>query len=201
MRRVAAWSVAVPLMLAGTELAHALAYRIVYPQAEIRWRVLEATGHGYMRWAPVVFGIAGSIVLASLLVSVLDVARRRPLRAMPPWAFGALPLAAFTIQEFMERWLAVGGLPWWMVEQPTFRIGLLLQLPFAFAAFVVARLLFRAVERIRSALAGEPRVVRLARELASWPVVTGRAPRPSALGGGHAGRGPPARALLLAPRS
>ena len=38
MRRSLAWLVAVPLMLAGSQLAHAVAYRLVYPQAHERLR-------------------------------------------------------------------------------------------------------------------------------------------------------------------
>ena len=36
MRRGVAWLAAVPLMLGGSQLAHAVAYRLVYPQAHVR---------------------------------------------------------------------------------------------------------------------------------------------------------------------
>jgi hypothetical protein len=184
----------VPLMLAGTEVAHALAYRLVYPDAAVRWRVLAATGHGYMGLAPLLLGVGGAVALAGLLGGIVDTARRRPPRAVPAWAFGLLPLAAFTLQEFLERWLALGGLPWWMVEQPTFRIGLLLQLPFACAAFLLARLLLRVVERVGVALRGA-RPLTLAAGQSSWSLAPVSLLRLSALALGHAERGPPASSI------
>jgi hypothetical protein len=118
---------------------------------------------------------------------------------VPPWVFGVLPLAGFTLQEFLERWVALGGFPWWMVEQPTFRIGLLLQLPFAVLAFTAARILSRVVERVGTALRlASPSFV-LCGESASRILVAVSVLRPSALAGGHAVRGPPA--VRVAPSS
>lgn len=131
-------------MLVGTELAHALAYRLVYPQAVVRWQVLAASGHGYMARVPLVLGLAFACVAVALIGVLVDAARRRPTTDVAPWAFALLPLLAFFAQEFLERWVALGAVPWWMVEQPTFRLGLLLQLPFAALAYLVARLLLES---------------------------------------------------------
>ena len=100
------------------------------------------------------------------------------------------------LQEFLERWLAGTSYPWWMVLQPTFRIGLLLQLPFAVAAFLIARLLVHVADRVAFVL--HRRAKRPARvgvvlrwaALAVWP------PRPGVLADGHAGRGPPCPAVV-----
>src|SRR5579875_1527132 len=147
-------------MLAGTELAHALAYRIVYPQASVRWQVLAATGHGYLGWAPLAIGIAGAVALAGVASTAADAVRRRELRPLPAWAFASLPLVGFFIQELLERWVASGSLPWWLFEQPTFRVGLLLQLPFAALAYLVAKLLLRAGHAVgRLLLGGAPPVL------------------------------------------
>jgi hypothetical protein len=35
-RRAAAWLLSLPLMIAGSQVAHVLAYRFVYPNAHIR---------------------------------------------------------------------------------------------------------------------------------------------------------------------
>jgi len=199
MRRLSAWLLVVPLMLAGTEFAHALAYRLVYPQASVRWQVLAATGHGYMDWVPLVLGVGGALGLAGVLRGVVDTARRRPLRPVPCWAFGLLPILGFTLQEFLERWIPFGGFPWWMVEQPTFRVGVLLQLPFGLIAFVIARTLLRAIERVGAFFSGlSPRLVGFG-EARRWRPQTIASLRPSALASGHAGRGPPVtwRAPLL----
>ena len=50
MRRSLAWALTLPLVLLGTEAAHALAYEVVYPQAHAR--ILLETGHGYLTWLP-----------------------------------------------------------------------------------------------------------------------------------------------------
>lgn len=156
MRRWSAWFVVVPLMLAGTEAAHALAYRLVYPGATVRWQALASTGHGYLGWFPLLAGIGGAIALTGLAGGVADAARRGPARPVPAWAFGLLPLVGFTLQEFLERWVALGGFPWWMVEQPTFRVGLLLQLPFALLAWAISHLLLRSARRLGFALRPGP---------------------------------------------
>ena len=191
MRRLSAWLVVVPLMLAATEFAHALAYRLVYPEAAVRFRVLAATGHGYMDWAPVFLGVGGALVLAGVLAAVVDTARRREVRPVPAWAFGLLPLVGFTLQEFLERWFVTGALPWWMVEQPTFRIGLLLQLPFALASFVLARVLLRVAERVGLVFGGFRTVVRLFGPCTAWRPLTTLPVRIAQLAAGHAERGPP----------
>lgn len=154
MRRLAAWTIVVPLLVAGTEIAHALAYRVVYPQTEIRWRVLAASGHSYLGYAPLVLGIVGAALLAGLASTVADAARGRAPRPLPAWAFALLPLIGFTCQEVIERWLVNDSFPWWLAQQPTFRVGLLLQVPFAVGAYVVARVLLRAARRVGAALAG-----------------------------------------------
>ena len=45
MRRSAVWLAALPLMLCGSQLGHALAYRIAYPQAHVCVLAMLATGH------------------------------------------------------------------------------------------------------------------------------------------------------------
>jgi hypothetical protein len=144
MRRLTLWALVLPLMLAGTEVAHALAYCLVYPSATVRWQALAASGHGYLGLVPLVSGIGAAVVLAAVAATAVDAAARRPTRPLPAWTFGTLPFAAFTLQEFLERLFASHTLPWWMVEQPTFRVGLALQVPFALAAYLAARLLLRA---------------------------------------------------------
>lgn len=153
MRRSLAWLVAVPLMLAGSQVAHALAYRIVYPEASLRLRDLIATGHGYMAMLPLVLGVAASVVGLSLAASAVDAARGRSARPLPPWAFALLPVAGFAFQEYIERWLAWGFMPWYAAAQPTFLIGIALQVPFGALAYLAARLLLRTAKRLGRRLA------------------------------------------------
>ena len=60
MRRGLTWALTVPLLLGGIEAAHALAYRLVYPQ--LHARVLLATGHAYLAWLPLLLGLSGALV-------------------------------------------------------------------------------------------------------------------------------------------
>jgi hypothetical protein len=152
MRRSAAWLVAVPLILAGTQLAHTVAYRLVYPQAHARLLHLLATGHTYAAWLPLALGIAAACVLVSLVLTAADASLGRASRPMPAWAFGVLPPLAFAAQELLELSFHTGTFAWQAVLAPTFLPGLLLQLPVGVLAYVAARLLLRVAERIGRAL-------------------------------------------------
>jgi hypothetical protein len=156
MRRSLAWLVAVPLMVAGSQAAHVLAYWIVYPRSTIRLRVLADTGHSYMDLLPLVLGVAGAIVVLSLIATGVDAARGRGTRALPPWAFALLPVVGFTLQEHLERWLAWGFMPWHELVQPTFLVGIALQLPFGALAYIAARLLLRGAARVGVRLRAAP---------------------------------------------
>jgi hypothetical protein len=182
-------------MVAGSQLAHVLAYRIVYPQAQIRLRDLLSTGHGYMvggsGWITLALGVLGALELLGLAWTLVTAVASRRSQPVPAWAFALLPLLGFALQEFLERWLSGGSFPWWFVLQPTFRIGLLLQVPFGIAVFLVARLLLRVTERIAAKL-GEVRVRPLAvGAFARWSVVEAVL-RAWLLPAAHSGRGPPA---------
>ena len=191
MRRGLVWLVALPLMLAGSQVAHVLAYRWVYPSSQIRLQELLSTGHGYMDRLPLGFGIAGAVVSISLLVAVADAARGRCLRALPAWAFALLPPTAFLVQEILERSLHTGTFVWQAVESPMFVSGLVLQLPFAAVAYLIARLLLRTASvvarliRRRSVLRPQRDPARALLPVAVW------LPRLAPLAGAAPGRGPP----------
>jgi hypothetical protein len=192
MRRRLAWLVAVPLMLAGSQVAHMLAYRIVYPQASVRLEVLVETGHSYMTALPLVLGVAGSIVALSLAATVLDVARGRGVRSLPAWAFALLPLCGFALQEYIERWLDWGFFPWHAAAQPTFLVGVALQIPFGALAYVAARLLLRTAKRLGRRLASlAPPRPRVALQPLVVPAAQPLPPLPSLLSRCLGRRGPP----------
>jgi hypothetical protein len=138
-------------MVAGSQVAHALAYAIVYPNAHVRLSALLSTGHGYMVGSrallPLGLALLGAIELVGVGWVFAGSLRRSFQRPLPAWAFALLPIVGFTLQEVIERWLAAGSFPWWVVLQSTFHIGLALQLPFALAAYLLARFLFRTAER------------------------------------------------------
>jgi hypothetical protein len=177
-------------MVVGSQVAHVLAYRIVYPEATVRWRELMVTGHDYTSYAPLVLGVIAAMQVVGFGAAVADACRRGRPRPVPAWAFALLPPLGYALQEITERWVAGAGNVWLVVQEPTFRIGLLLQLPFALVAFVLARLLLRVARSVGAAL--EPQRLCL-----SKPAVVLRAAervevrRASLLGSGRTTRGPP----------
>jgi hypothetical protein len=183
-------------MVAGSQVAHVFAFRLVYPQAQLRLRDLLATGHGYMlgRWGfvPLLLGVVAGLELVAFGWSIFGRASRdRRSRPLPPWAFMLMPLVGFTAQEFTERWLEGMPAPWLMVLEPTFRVGLLLQLPFGLAAFLLAWLLLRVAERVRRALRPATLPARACAPPILRSIPTAWVPGGTLLGTGHAGRGPP----------
>lgn len=195
-RRAAPWLLSVPLMVAGTQVAHAFAYRLVYPSAHVRLHQLVETGHGYLGYAPFVAGLGGALELLAFAWIVGCTVRGRRPRQMPPWAFALLPPLGFAIQEIAERWLAGGSFPWWAVLQPTFGAGLLLQLPFGFLAYLFARLIVHTARRVAPALRGvSARAVTPRLAIVRLPVQNLRASG-RILVAGHLARGPP---LVLSP--
>jgi hypothetical protein len=79
-----------------------------------------------------------------------------------------------------------------MFLQPTFRIGLVLQLPFALLAYVVARLLLRVADEVGTALRRFVERVRTSGLSPVWSPFQLVPLRVPVLADGHASRGPPA---------
>ena len=201
-RRAAAWLVSLPLMAVGSQLAHALAYRWVYPNAHLRLRELLATGHGYLDHGSLVAMALGgvfAIEAVGLGWTLMGSVRRSAPRPVPAVAFALLPLLSFAAQELTERWLASGSFPLWTFGQPTFRAGELLQLPVGLAVFLVARLLLRAAQRAGRILwvAAPQPLVPAPRRVQAVGVVS--RPRPRLAVADRRVRGPPARTLVPRP--
>jgi hypothetical protein len=186
MRRSLAWALTLPLVLLGTEAAHALAYEVVYPQAHAR--ILLETGHGYLTWLPLALALSGAVAFAALCVAAADAARGRPARDLPAWAFALLPPATFVIQEVLELSLHTGRFGWHALLAPTFLPGLALQLPLALAAYAAARLLLKTAERLGRSLA-QPRALHNLSQILAAPVATALHAR--AVVAGCSSRGPP----------
>jgi hypothetical protein len=148
---MATWLLSLPLMVAGSQVAHVLAYAWVYPNAHVRLAELLATGHSYMIGhggeLPLALGMLGAVELVGVGWVLAGTLRRSLQRPVPASAFALLPLLGFALQELFERWLSGSSFPWWVVLGPTFRIGLALQLPFALLAYLAARALLRASQQ------------------------------------------------------
>jgi len=143
---------------------------------------------------PLVFAACAAIELIAFVTAVVGSLRRRAAPPVPAWAFGLLPPLGFAVQEFLERWLSGALFPWWMVLQPTFRIGLLLQLPFGLVAYVAARLLLRVADDVGSMLRRLVERTPLPGISSNWVPFELHPVRVPVLADGHAGRGPPSLA-------
>lgn len=188
MRRgLSAWCVAAPLAIVGSQAAHALDYRIVAPDPEEREHLLRETGHAYMAHLPLALGLL-TVAIVSAFVAEAMRGRARPAARVSAW-FGLVAPGVFAAQELFERLAHDGSVSPAALIEPTFVVGLMLQLPFALLAILAAWLLLRAARAVGRLLA---RPVGLRRV----PVATSTAsdvsvPRISALAFGCGTRGPP----------
>lgn len=172
-----AWLLGLPLLAVGWLSAHALAYELV-PAAE--------HGHGYLAQAPLFLTLCAATVSVALAARIAG----RGGRTLPRWLAGALPLLGFAVQEHLERGLAFGAVPWGTAFEPVFLLGLVLQLPFALAALLVARALTALADAVAAGPAARPRI---AFRLAPPPPAQAELAGALALARGWAGRAPPVR--------
>jgi hypothetical protein len=129
MGRTRAWLVVSPVIAAGVLVAHALAYRLTSTPTD--------PFHEYLAHAPQ--------VLLLLALSGLALAGFGPRRDAPPaWVFPLVGIATFVAQEHVERIVHGGSVPI-LVTTPVFLVGLVLQVPVALVAWVLARRLLAVV--------------------------------------------------------
>jgi hypothetical protein len=179
-----AWLLGLPLAVLGWLTAHTAAYELVAPDHRERARLLAGSGHGYLEYAPLLVATCSTLAALGFLART----RGRAGRLVPAWVLGALPLAGFAVQEHLERALTSGGISWETALQPVFLLGLLLQLPFAFGAALLARALTSVADTFVSRRPGRRRAkarIRLAAPLSA------SLPAPKALASVRAGRAPP----------
>jgi hypothetical protein len=171
----AAWLVSLPVALAGCLAAHIAAYALATPT------VAAHQSHGYLAELPLLGGGVLAVVLAAALWHAL---RGVPGARPSPWLFAILPPLAFALQEHVEQL----GHPALVVLEPTFLVGLALQLPFGLLAWLLARAILHAAETLGRSLEPPPQPRRAAPPRPARPSL--RLPRP-ALATGISQRGPP----------
>lgn len=186
-----AWLLVFALTVAGWISAHEVAYRLALPHPHAGGSDVAERGHAYFAFASLVVALC---LLIALVCTAGLVGRPGPLR--PPSRrlllfVVFLPPLGFALQELTEGLLTAGTLPYEAVSEPTFLLGILLQLPFALAALAVARVLFAFAGCLAQGVggAGRPRLVPL--ELSLPRAVDTRSPRLPALAFGCGERGPP----------
>lgn len=199
MRRALTWGVVLPLIVVGSQIAHGLAYWWAYPITDVRVAILVRYGHGYLAYAPIALSFLGALELLALGALVVDRVRGGDRRRLPLWVFLWLPMLGFVVQEFAERWFAVGRFPTWAVHEPTFWRGLVLQAPIGIAGYLAARALLGAArvvaEFIGQTADGFP--VGAARPVVPEGQRLAVLPRRAPLAFGAAGRAPPVVVAVL----
>jgi hypothetical protein len=195
IRRTGAWAIAVPLAVASWLGAHCFAYWLTSPGAEHHIGVHTEQGHAWLGYMPAlaVWGLA--LVVAGVVLSLAEGLRgRRPSRP-PVRVFALLPPIGFTVQEHAERLIGSGAVPPDLVVEPTFLIGLALQLPFALAALLLTRALYAIGFGLGRVLAGNlvlRRPLRYAAPALLELPESATLVSPSVLALGHGQRAPPA---------
>jgi hypothetical protein len=136
---------------------------------------------------------------AGLFASVSEGMRGRPQGRLPVWLFALMPVLGFVVIEHLERMVEHPGVPYDLVLEPTFLIGLALQLPFALAALLLTRALYAIGYGLGLALARRlaiPRTVGAVSRLLVRLPASATLATPSVLGLGHGQRAPPVAASL-----
>ena len=191
MRQRLAWLSTLPLMVAGVLAGHGLAYRLAIPDAHARADALAHSGHGYLGHAPLALTVCLGLLLAALAFQALAGFRGARSRPAASPALVLLPPLAFALQEHLERLVHSGQVSWTTALQPSFLLGLALQLPFALAALLIAWLLESVAHAVGQALAAAATPLPRLRFFAPIPARVPSAPRPAGLARGYGERAPP----------
>jgi hypothetical protein len=192
------WLLSLPLVVASWLGAHCFAYWLVSPGWERHMGLHAEHGHSYLGYTPalVIWGFA--LVLAGLILCVGEGLRGRRPSQPPLRLFALLPPAGFAVQEHVERLVGTGGVPHDLVTEPTFLVGLAMQLPFALVGLLLAyalcalgfgfgRSAARAIAIHRPVSVTPPRLLGCRATATLIP--------PSVLAPGHGPRAPPAARL------
>lgn len=149
--------IAAPIAVMGSLLAHQVDYAIQAPSSVARAMLLASTGHGYLRHLPMI--LAACLATGFVGAVVEPLVRKRVGGGVTSWPMALVAPLAFAIQEHLERLIHDGAFPAHLVTQPTFLMGVALQIPFALLAWGVARTIMLATRRAVLALQGRPRAV------------------------------------------
>jgi hypothetical protein len=191
-RRRFVWVLSVPLAAVGWIAGHWLAYRLVAQDGVHHERLLDATGHGYLSVAPLIVACAITVLLVGVSLAIVDGARGRAPSRPVAWPVALVPPLGFAVQEHLERAIEWNTFPLDAALEPTFVVGMALQLPIAALACLAARAMLvfgRAVgRRVAAPPVLRPRARNLDVQLSPRRPAASRG---SILAGGHGQRAPP----------
>jgi hypothetical protein len=148
------WAIVAPFALVSWLLSHGLACQLVAPEAPAHHMLVPGGGaeHAYLPAPALLLAAALALVLVGFLAAIVASARGTRWSRIPLAAVAAAPPLGFTLQEHLEAWLASGGFPATAALEPTFAVGLALQLPLVLAALILARGLLATASRLGSGL-------------------------------------------------
>lgn len=160
-RRRLPWLVAMPTIAAGSIAGHAIGSRLVIAHApELVGEAGQQSGL-HLPPPPIAIGFVGALLFGGALLLIRSAKRGRGSRSTPPWLFLAMPVAAWLVQEGLERLGHAEAMSLHAMLDPSLFLGMALQIPFGIAAFFLAYLLLGALVRACAALSGDvPRVGR-----------------------------------------
>jgi hypothetical protein len=191
-RRRVVLVLSLPLAAVGWLTAHFLAYMIVAPEAGHRTQLLSDAGHGYLSAAPLMAACALTLLVAGLALAVREGMRDAgPPAHVPVWPIALLPPLGFAVQEHLERVIELNAFPFGAALEPTFIVGMAMQVPFALAAVLLARAVLALGHALGRRLA---RAARPPARVVPPPLPAPPDPelaRPSILATGHGERAPP----------
>ena len=199
-RRGVAWIVSFACAALGGLLAHALTYRLIDANAGHAGPLHSGHHHhgetavsaaaGTSHWTLCV-ALCGSLGLVAVVAAALHHVGTGGSARLPLWLFGLVPPVGFALQEHLEWLIGPGSVPYAAALGASLAVGILLQIPFALAAYVAARALLALAGAIVHGLRIRPRfrLVPLAPSL--HPSRARTRPRLSLLALGYGQRGPP----------
>ena len=198
-RRRVAWLLSLALTAVGGLLAHALTYRLASPASAAQshphapGRTHPDSAHPALAHWQACLAVCVAVALVALAASLVMRLRSHRALAPPVWLFALFPPVGFVVQEQLERLFAGGGAL--LSADTALAAGVLLQIPFALAAYVAARALVALavalVETVRAR--SRPRLASLT--LVRPVVACARRPSASALALGYGQRAPPLPAV------
>lgn len=184
-RNKVAWLLSLPLSAAGMLLAHEFAWEFATHE-----HAAEA-GHGYLEYGVVFAALGAAIFLVAATAQLIRGVSGAGVAGAPSArVFAIVPIVGFLLQEHLEHVVAARELEITFFLSTPFVLGLALQIPFALAAFGVARLVLGLVARVARAVSTLELLPALKSLRLVIPAATELPPRP-AVAALRAGRAPP----------
>ncbi len=152
MRRVLTWLVTIPISLAGVEFGHALINAIAGSPTGLHGELFQRNGPG-AGLGPLMASVAVGMVLLGLSARIAGIGGNSSGVPLSPVPYACVAPLAFIVQEHVETVLHTGQLSLSTVRDPDVPAGPRAQVPFALAAYLIARLLLRVADVVQRRIA------------------------------------------------